>query len=67
MDESLVGLEGYVTVPIPADGGPGEVVLRVRGGTEHFAAWCDSPVAKHARILVIEDRSARSVTVEPYP
>jgi hypothetical protein len=55
-----------VTVPIPADG-PGEVLLPVRGGTEAFAAWADQPIEKHARVLVIEAPSARSVIVTPFP
>ena len=55
---------GYVSVPIPP-GGLGEVMLPVRGGTEAFAAWSDVPIAKHTRVVVIEDRSGRSVTVAP--
>ena len=61
---SLIGQVGYVSLPIPA-GGLGEVMLSVRGGTEAFAAWSDTPIAKHARVVVIEDRSGRSVTVAP--
>jgi membrane-bound ClpP family serine protease len=61
---TLVGEVGYVTVPIPP-GGFGEVMLPVRGGTEAFAAWSDAPIAKHTRVVVIEDRSGRSVTVSP--
>jgi membrane protein implicated in regulation of membrane protease activity len=60
----LVGQVGYVTVPIP-EGGPGEVMVSVRGGTEAFAAFADEPIAKHTRVVVIEDRSGRSVTVTP--
>lgn len=60
----LIGQVGHVTVPIPS-GGPGEVMLPVRGGTEAFAAWADEPVAKHVRVVVVEDRSGRSVTVTP--
>ena len=63
---NLVGVIGRVTVPIPVDG-PGEVLLPVRGGTEAFAAWSDAPVEKHARVLVIETTSARSVIVTPFP
>ena len=66
VDESLVGAVGRVTVPIPADG-PGEVLLPVRGGTEAFAAWSDQPMPKHARVLVVETSSARSVIVTPFP
>jgi hypothetical protein len=61
---SLIGQVGFVSLAIP-DGGPGEVMLSVRGGTEAFAAWSDEPIAKHTRIVVVEDRSARSVTVTP--
>jgi hypothetical protein len=60
----MVGEVGYVSIPIPA-GGFGEVILPVRGGTEAFAAWSDAPIAKHTRVVVIDDRSGRSVTVTP--
>lgn len=66
-NEELIGQVGYVTVPIPADGGPGEVMLTVRGGTEAFAAWSDEAIQKHARVVVVENRSGRSVTVTPLP
>jgi hypothetical protein len=60
--DGVAGHVGYVSVPIPADG-PGEVMVTVRGGTEAFAAWADEPIEKHARVVVLDDRSARSVTV----
>jgi hypothetical protein len=63
----LIGLVGQLTVSIPADGGPGEVVLAIRGGTESFAAWADEPIARYTRVVVVEERSARSVTVTPMP
>ena len=65
-DQSVVGTIGRVTVPIRV-GSPGEVLLPVRGGTEAFAAWSDEPIEKHARVLVIESTSARSVVVTPFP
>jgi hypothetical protein len=64
MDQDLVGTIGHVTLPITPDG-PGEVVLPVRGGTEAYAAFSDEPIAKYARVVVVECRSARSVTVTP--
>lgn len=64
--ESLVGVVGRVTVPIPADG-PGEIMVSVRGGTEAFAAWADRPIGKHAAVLVLERTAARSVIVTPFP
>jgi len=65
--DSLIGLVGQLTVSIPADGGPGEVVLAIRGGSESFAAWADEPIARYTRVVVVEERSARSVTVTPMP
>jgi hypothetical protein len=65
-EPSLDGTVGFVSVPIPA-GGAGEVMLPVRGGSEAFAAFADEPVAKHSRIVVVESRSSRSVTVTPLP
>lgn len=63
----LIGLVGQLTVSIPADGGPGEVVLAIRGGSESFAAWADEPIGRYTRVVVVEERSARSVTVTPMP
>jgi hypothetical protein len=64
MNQALVGTIGHVTVPITASRA-GEVMLPVRGAHEAFAAFSDEPIAKHARIVVVECRSARSVTVTP--
>jgi hypothetical protein len=64
--ESLLGKIGRVTVSIPVNG-PGEVLLPVRGGSEAFAAWSDEPIPRHARVLVVDAISARSVLVTPAP
>jgi membrane protein implicated in regulation of membrane protease activity len=64
LDQGLIGTIGYVTVPISMLR-PGEVLLPVRGGTEGFSAHCDESVAKNTRVVVVEVRSARSVTVTP--
>ena len=63
-NSSLIGQVGYLTLPV-APSRPGEVMLSVRGGTEAFAAWSDEPIPKHTRVVVVEDRSGRSVTVTP--
>jgi len=65
-EESLLGKIGRVTVSIPA-GGPGEVLLPVRGGSEAFAAWSDEPIGRHRRVVVVDSISARSVFVTPVP
>jgi hypothetical protein len=62
--QDAVGAVGRLTVAI-APGRPGEVVIAIRGGTEAFAAWADEPLARNARVLVIEQTSARSVHVTP--
>jgi hypothetical protein len=66
VEQDLVGTIGRVTVSIPA-GGPGEVLLPVRGGTEAFAALSDDPVPRHSRVVVVECLSARSVFVTLLP
>ena len=66
MDSDLIGLVGQLTVSVPA-GGPGEVVLSIRGGTEAFAAWADEPIPKYTVVAVVDQRSSRSVTVTPMP
>jgi hypothetical protein len=65
-EDGLIGKVGRVTVSIPRNG-PGEVLLPVRGGSEAFAALSDEPIARHARVVVIEALSARSVLVTPLP
>jgi membrane-bound ClpP family serine protease len=43
----------------------GEVILAIRGGTETFAALSDEPIAKNARVVVVECLSGRTVSVTP--
>ena len=63
--ENVLGSVGHVTVPIPLNG-PGEVLLAVRGGSEAFAAFCDQPVGRGIKVVVIDSLSARTVVVAPY-
>ena len=60
--QDLLGSVGRVTVSIP-QGGLGEVLLPVRGGSEAFAAISDEPIPRHTRVVVVECVSARSVVV----
>ncbi len=73
-DESLIGSIGVLTVATRGQAGPGEVLLRVRGGRECFLAWSIDPIPKGATVLVIETRGTRTVDVsewtdplEPFP
>jgi hypothetical protein len=43
--------------------GPGEVLLKIRGGTEAFLAWSEEPLAKDTHVLVFNSRGDRSVDV----
>ena len=62
-DLSPVGRVGVLLVATRGAGGPGEVRLRIRGGTETFLAFSDEPLSKGATVLVVADRGARGVDV----
>ena len=64
-DESVVGKLGTVTLRILADRA-GEIVVHIRGGTEVYMAVSDIPLEKGAEVLVIGQRSARTVEVTPF-
>jgi hypothetical protein len=62
-DESSIGCVGRLTVGTRGGDGPGEVVIKIRGGSEAFLAWSDKPLPKGATVLVIDSRGARAVDV----
>ena len=62
-DESSIGRVGVLTVATRGEAGPGEVLIKIRGGTEAFLAWSEKPLSKGATVLVIESRGARAVDV----
>ena len=62
-DESSIGRVGVLTVGTRGQNGPGEVYIRIRGGSETFLAWSEKPLPKGATVLVIESRGARAVDV----
>lgn len=64
-DESVIGKIGIVTHRLLA-GRPGEIVVHIRGGTETFIAYADVDVAEQQEVLVIGQRSARTVEVTPF-
>ena len=65
-DEVLIGKIGVLTVATRGRAGPGEVQVRVRGGTEHFIAWSPEPLPRGTTVLVIETRGHRAVDVSPW-
>ncbi|GAB3451936.1 hypothetical protein [Actinophytocola sediminis] len=65
-DESPVGLVGVLLVGTRGDHGPGEVLVKIRGGSETFLAFSGEPLPKGATVLVIDSRGARAVDVAPW-
>ncbi len=64
-DDPVVGKVGIVTHAIRG-GKPGEVVVRIRGGRETYMAYSDTDLPEQAEVLVIAQRSARTVEVTPF-
>ncbi len=62
-DESSIGRVGVLTVGTRGNDGPGEVFIKIRGGSEAFLAWSEKPLPKGATVLVIESRGERAVDV----
>ena len=62
-DESSIGCVGRLTVGTRGGDGPGEVLIKIRGGSEAFLAWSDKPLPKGATVLVIDSRGARALDV----
>jgi len=52
-----------VTVATRGAGGPGEVLVKVRGGTEAYLAWSEQPLARGTRVLVFNTRGERTLDV----
>jgi hypothetical protein len=62
--ESIVGSTGTVTVSTRGPEGPGEVVVRFRGGTEAYIAWSEQPIERGTTVVVFNERGGRQVDVE---
>lgn len=62
-DESSIGTVGVLTIATRGTAGPGEVRIKVRGGSECFLAWSETPLPRGATVLVTDFRGARTVDV----
>ena len=62
-DQSAVGATGVLTIATRGSAGPGEVLLRLRGGTEAYLAWSEAPLPRGSEVLVFNSRGERSVDV----
>ncbi len=65
-DVSVIGCVGTLIVATRGAHGAGEVMLTVRGSKEAFLARSDEPLPKGTEVLVVEERGARTVVVEPW-
>jgi hypothetical protein len=65
-DPSLIGCVGVITIATRGNSGPGEVLVKVRGGTETFIAWSPDPIPRGSTVLVIESRGTRTVDVSEW-
>jgi hypothetical protein len=65
-DESAVGITGILLASTRGADGPGEVLIRIRGGTETYLAWSDAPLPRGSTVLVVQAMGARRVVVVPW-
>jgi hypothetical protein len=65
-ETSLIGSIGVLSVATRGPAGPGEVIVKVRGGSEAYIAWSLTPLPKGATVLVIESRGTRTVDVSEW-
>jgi hypothetical protein len=63
VDSSEIGSVGVLTIGTRGQHGPGEVRIKIRGGSETFIAWSESPLPRGATVLVIDSRGQRAVNV----
>jgi hypothetical protein len=62
-DESAIGCLGVLVIATRGAAGPGEVLVKIRGGSETYLAWSETPLPRGASVLVIESRGERAVDV----
>jgi hypothetical protein len=65
-ETSLIGSIGVLIVATRGAAGPGEVMVKIRGGSEAYLAWSPTPLPKGATVLVIESRGSRAVDVSEW-
>ena len=65
-DESLIGAIGVLIIATRGTAGPGEVLVKIRGGSEAFIAWSPEPIPRGSTVLVINNRGTRAVDVSPW-
>ena len=64
--DSPIGLAGRIVTATRGESGPGEVELRIRGGTEVFIARSRDPLPVGQAVLVLATLGPRTVVVAPW-
>lgn len=62
-DEAVIGRTGELLIATRGSAGPGEILVRIRGGFETFLAWSQEPLPIGATVLVVHSRGRREVDV----
>jgi hypothetical protein len=62
-DLSVVGCVGVLTLGTRGSEGPGEVLVKIRGGSETLLAWSDEPLPRGESVLIVDLRGPRTVDV----
>jgi hypothetical protein len=65
-DDAVIGAVGVIVMATRGSAGPGEVLVRFRGGSETFLAWSAAPLPAGVTVLVTEVRGGRQVTVTEF-
>ena len=63
---SPIGLVGRIVTASRGETGPGEVELRIRGGTEIFIARSSETISVGASVIVLSNLGPRTVEVLPW-
>jgi hypothetical protein len=65
-DPEVTGKVGRVILRVRGTEGPGEVLVRVRGGIEAFIAYSDVVIEPERHVLVVASRGHRAIDVVPW-
>jgi membrane protein implicated in regulation of membrane protease activity len=65
--QTIVGRIGTVVIAVRGGDRPGEVRILLEGMAHYYLAYAATAIPAGAEVLVINDRGARHVDVEPWP
>ena len=65
--QALIGKVGSVVSAVRGGSRPGEVRIVVEGIAHYYIAYAAAAIPAGAQVLVINNRGARQIDVEPWP